>query len=125
LDFGFICGLALFGIGYAICDTGGGMLFVELVRAEDKLEHSDRTDNKPELEFGYFGMPAVESAKGMMENTDCEAVVNALCGSLLWTMIVVGVGWSLAPSFFWTGEIWSSPLCGGWFRCRGTCCTEA
>jgi hypothetical protein len=83
LDFGFICGLALFGIGYAICDTGGGMLFVELVRAEDKLERSDRTDNKPELEFGYFGMPAVESAKGMMENTDCEAVVNALCGSLL------------------------------------------
>jgi hypothetical protein len=34
-----------------------------------------------------------------MENTDSETVANALCGSLLWTMIAVEAGQNLAPSF--------------------------
>jgi hypothetical protein len=35
-----------------------------------------------------------------MENTHCEAMANALCGSLLWMMIAAETAWSLAPAFF-------------------------
>jgi hypothetical protein len=77
------------------------MLFVELAKVEDGwLWRSDRTGNKPELELGCFGKFVGERAKGRMENTNCEAMANALCGSVLWMMITVVAGWSLAPFFF-------------------------
>jgi hypothetical protein len=50
------------------------------------LWHSGRIGNKSELWLDCFGK-LVERAKGRMENTDCEIVANALCGSILWTMI--------------------------------------
>jgi hypothetical protein len=78
-----------------------GILFVKLMKVDDDwLWHSGRTGSKPELEFGYFGKLAMESAEGMMENTGYETVGNALCGPLHWMMIAAEVGWSLAPYSF-------------------------
>jgi hypothetical protein len=73
----------------------GGMLCVDLMKAKDGwLWRSDRIGNKP--------MPI------------------ALCGSLLWMMIVAKAAWSLAPPFFWTQGIWGNLLCSGWCHCHGT-----
>jgi hypothetical protein len=47
------------------------------------LWHSGTTGNRLELGFGCFGKFVMEKAKGMIENADCGAVVNALSGSLL------------------------------------------
>jgi hypothetical protein len=61
-----------------------GMLFMELAKAKDGwLWHSGMIDNKPKLRLGSFGKFVVETAKGRIENIDCEAVANALCSSLL------------------------------------------
>jgi hypothetical protein len=61
------CGLVLFSIGYVICGTSEGMLFVELAKDEDDwLWHSGMTGNMPEHGLGCFGRHAVEKAKGKM-----------------------------------------------------------
>jgi hypothetical protein len=61
-----------------------GMLFLELAKLEDGwLWYSGMIGNKSERGLGYFGKVVVETAKGMMENTDCEAVANVLRGSVL------------------------------------------
>jgi hypothetical protein len=52
------------------------------------------------LSFVVFGKFVVERVKCGMENTGCEELASALCGSLLWTMIDAEAGWSLAPSSF-------------------------
>jgi hypothetical protein len=64
------------------------------------LWHSDRTGHKLEFELGCFGRFVLERVRGKMENTGCEAVVNTLCDSLLWTKIAAEACWILAPSFF-------------------------
>jgi hypothetical protein len=96
------------------------MLFVELVKAEGGwLWHCGRIGNRLEAASGYWlsGF-VVEKSKGMMENI-------ALCNSLLWMMIFVEVHWSLAPSFSRTQGMLGNLLCGGWYRCHGTCSMEA
>jgi hypothetical protein len=88
-----------------------GMLFVELANAVDGWSWSnDKIGNKLELGFNCFGGLVVEKARGMLESIDDEAGPIALCGLPLWRMIVANVAWSLAPSFFWTREIWGNLL---------------
>jgi hypothetical protein len=61
-----------------------GMLFLELAKVKDGwLWYSGMIGNKSERGIDYFGKVVVETTKGTMENTDCEAVANVLCGSLL------------------------------------------
>jgi hypothetical protein len=55
-----------------------------------------------------------------MGNIGDEAMLIALCDSLLWMMIVAEADWTLAPSFSWIQGIWGSILCGSWYRCHGT-----
>jgi hypothetical protein len=103
------------------------MLFAELVKAEGGwLWHCGRIGNRLEATSGYWlsGF-VVEKSKGMMENIGVVAVHIALCNSLLWMMIFVEVHWSLAPSFSQTQGMLGSLLCGGWYRCHGTCSMEA
>jgi hypothetical protein len=78
-----------------------GMLFMEPVKAVgDWLWHSDRIGNNLELAHGCLGEFVVKRLKGRMENISGEAEPIALCGSLLWMMIVAKAAWSLTPSFF-------------------------
>jgi hypothetical protein len=77
------------------------MLFMEPVKAVgDWLWHSDRIGNNLELARGCLGEFVVKRLKGRMENISGEAEPIALCGSLLWMMIVAKAAWSLIPSFF-------------------------
>jgi hypothetical protein len=57
-----------------------GMLFVELQVAGDWWWRSDRTDNRPELDFGLFDGLVMEIAKGKMEHTGGEGEPIAWCG---------------------------------------------
>jgi hypothetical protein len=91
-----------------------GMLFVERVKVgDDWLWHDDRIDSKLELVTGCLGEFVTEIVKGKTENIGDETVLIALCDSLLWMMIVVEAGWSLAPSVSWIQGILGSLLCGG------------
>jgi hypothetical protein len=60
-----------------------------------------------------------------MKSTRYEAMPIVLCDSPLWTMIIAKATWSLAPSIFWTQEIWGNLLCGDSFCCHGTYSMEA
>jgi hypothetical protein len=56
----------------------------------------------------------------------CDEVGHIeLCDLLLWMVIVTEAGWILAPSFSWTQGISGSLSCGDWYRCHGTCSTDA
>jgi hypothetical protein len=67
----------------------------------------------------------VERARGKMGSITGDAEPTALCDLALWMLTVARATWSPAPSFFLIRGIWGSILCGGWFRCHGTCSTEA